>query len=374
MLTVIHVDEQRGLRGGEQQAAWLIEGLCSRGVRNVLLGRPGEEFLSIERDNPSVLRFALPLRGELDAYSARALARLTHQLDADIMHAHTSHAHAIALLSRLLGGRGRLVVSRRVDFVPKRHVLNRWKYKCADRILCVSEKVLQTLRSYGLPRQQLRTVHSSIDFRRVNVPPISRSTLNLPDSCPLVFSAGALVDHKDHANLLEAFSLVAAHLPQARLCIAGDGPLRKELEDKTAALQLSHHVSFLGYRTDAPSITRAANVYVSSSWSEGLGTSILEALAAETPVVATDAGGAAEMVLPQETGRLVPARNPQALAAAILESLQDVAASHAMAAAGRHRVELLFSSEKMIERTLDIYLELLSEGAPPQDAAMPVDP
>jgi glycosyltransferase involved in cell wall biosynthesis len=170
------------------------------------------------------------------------------------------------------------------------------------------------------------------------------------------------VDHKDHANLLEAAALVRTQIPDIQVCIAGDGPLRASLEAKREALGLASCVHFLGYRTDAPAITRAADVYVSSSWSEGLGTSILEALAAGVPVVAAEAGGAREMVIPDETGFLTPVRDPQALAKAIIASLRDRDQARRMAEAGQRRALEMFSVTRMVARTLATYKELLGRS------------
>lgn len=358
MITAIHLDEQSGLRGGEQQAAWLVRGLAGRGVKNILVGRPGEPFLAMHPDLENLVREPLPLRGEWDLYSACRLAKLARAHGADVLHAHTSHAHGIGCLALLLGAPFRLVVSRRVNFMPGGNPFNRWKYHRADRILCVSGAVEETLARYGLASPRIKTVHSAVDLERALMPPVPRASLGIPEDAPFLFSAGSLVDHKDHANLLKAFAQVRASFPDARLCLAGDGNLRAELEELRGKLHLDTAVQFLGYRKDAPGICRSADVYVSSSWSEGLGTSILEALAAGTPVVAAEAGGAAEMVIPGQTGFLVPTRNPEALAKAITASLQDREAARRMAQAGMELARQRFSVERMVQGTFETYLEL----------------
>ncbi|MCF6287327.1 MAG: glycosyltransferase family 4 protein [Candidatus Hydrogenedentes bacterium] len=106
---------------------------------------------------------------------------------------------------------------------------------------------------------------------------------------------------------------------------------------------------------------QASDCYVSSSWSEGLGTSVLEALACKTPVVAAEAGGIPEMVLPGKTGFLVPNKDPQALAEALIACLDDLDAAHVMARAGRKRVQTMFSTATMVEETLAQYHALVAE-------------
>ena len=360
MLTVAHIDEQKGLRGGEQQASWLVRGLFERGVANLLVGRPGQAFIAMHEDLDGLERVALPLRGEADLYSALRLAGIARKRGVDILHAHTSHAHGIAVLAVLFGAPCRVVVSRRVNFRPKSHRLNRWKYDQADCILCVSHTVRDTLLRFGLSEARVRTVHSAVDRERALMAPVPREALGIADGTPFLFSAGSLVSHKDHHNLLEAFARVRQSIPDATLCIAGDGPLDAPLKKQCETLNLNDSVHFLGYRADAPGITRSADLYVSSSWSEGLGTSILEALAAGTPVVVTEAGGAREMVIPETTGLLVPVRNPDALAGAIVRSLRDRENARGMAARGMVHVRDSFSVEKMVSGTVEAYEELMA--------------
>jgi glycosyltransferase involved in cell wall biosynthesis len=185
--------------------------------------------------------------------------------------------------------------------------------------------------------------------------------MGVPEGVPLAVSAGSLVDHKDHANLLAAVAMARKSVPDLWLAVAGEGPLRADLKIQAARLGLQHCVRFLGQRGDAPRVIRAGTVYVSSSWSEGLGTSILEALAAGTPVVAARAGGADEMVLPGRTGWLVPVRDADALGAALVDCLRHRDEALRMAAEGRRLVEQEFTATRMVERTLAVYAQLLEE-------------
>ena len=358
-MNVLHVDEQMTWRGGEQQASWLMQGLAKRGHRVWLAARPGSAILESDHGGAAIERVPVALRNEFDVASALSLSRLVRSAPIDVVHAHTSHAHTIACLARSFAGRGKVAVSRRVSFEPKPHVLNRWKYSWPDKFLSVSGRVDEVLRDFGVPGTQRALVYSSIDLARLEVDPMPRAPLGVPDGAPLLFSAGALVRHKDHATLLDAMPAVLAEFPAARLLIAGEGDLRGALEESIAALELESRVTLLGHRTDVPALARAADLYVSSSWSEGLGTSVLEALACRTPVVAAIAGGIPEMVRDGETGRLVPNRDPAALARAICESLRDRDGTAIMADAGRKLVEDRFTADDMVEGTLRVYESLL---------------
>ena len=363
-MNVLHIDEQRTWRGGEQQASWLIEGLVERGHAISIAGKSNGAFLAAEHGGAKVQRFALPFLNEADIFSAARLASIVRQGQIDILHAHTSHAHLQACLARRMAGRGKVVVSRRVSFRPKPGPFNRWKYNQPDLFLAVSGKVGEVLSEYGITAQRMAVVHSSVNFSRTNVSALSRSALGVPEDATLLFSAGALVDHKDHKTLLAALPQVLDRFPKTLLLIAGEGSLREALEAQIAALGLTTPVRLLGHRTDVPAILRAADLYVSSSTSEGLGTSVLEALACGIPVVATEAGGVGEMVINGETGLLLPARNPDALAEAMIAALSFPAEAQLRAVRGKQLVAANFTTQRMVERTIQAYERLLAGGAP----------
>ncbi len=360
-MNILHIDEQLGWRGGEQQASWLMQGLAKQGHRILIAARPKGEFLRADHGGINAARIALPFLTELDPWTIVKLARVVRNERVDVLHAHSSHAHATAIYARALAGRGKVVVSRRVSFAPKPNRFNRWKYNQPDIFIAVSGEVGNVLRAYGLPDHKVVVVYSSVDLNRLNVEPLSRKELGVPEDCPLLVSAGALVGHKDHDTLLEALPKVLERFPGVRVLIAGEGVLRLQIEAKIKVLRLAHAVTLLGHRKDVPRLTRAADLYVSSSWSEGLGTSVLEALACETPVVATVAGGVPEMVLPGKTGYLVPNRDPEALAEAIIASLSNREQARAMARAGRELVERQFITERMVEGTLRVYETLMQD-------------
>jgi glycosyltransferase involved in cell wall biosynthesis len=357
-VNVLHIDEQRTWRGGEQQASWLIRGLVSRGHRVWIAGRPGAPFLTAEHGGVGVERIAVPLRNELDFRSARQMAQIVRENEIDVIHAHTSHAHMIACMTRRFARRGRVVVSRRIDFAPRANLFNRWKYRLPDAFISVSKRVDEALAQFGVPHRKRHVVYSSIDISRVDVAPLSREALGVPPDVPLLVSAGALVGHKDHATLIDAVEILSKHGRDFRLLIAGEGPLRADLEQRIVEASLGNRVLLLGHRDDVPALIRASDAYVSSSWSEGLGTSVLEALACQKPVVATDAGGVCEMVREGRTGWLVSNRNPDRLATAIAECLDSPERAQRFAEAGRALVERIFRVEKMVEGTIAVYESL----------------
>lgn len=361
-MNILHLDEQIGWRGGEQQASWLIQGLAAKGHQVWISGRPHGEFLRSSHGDAPLIRVPLPFWAEVDLYTCWRLAQIIYQEEIDIIHAHTSHTHTIACIARIMARRGSVVVSRRVSFAPKTDRFNRWKYNAPDVLLAVSGKVAEVLLDSALPPEKIVRVYSAIDLKRLEVTPASRESLGLASTTRFLFSAGALVDHKDHATLLSAMPGILEACPDTHLFIAGEGSLRNALERQIQERALGEHVTLLGHRTDVPALVTAADVYISSSWSEGLGTSVLEALACETPVVAAEAGGIPEMILPGKTGWLVPNRDPHALAEAVIDALMHPKRGAKMAGAGKKLVEKTFTADRMVEGTLAVYLKLVARA------------
>jgi glycosyltransferase involved in cell wall biosynthesis len=181
--------------------------------------------------------------------------------------------------------------------------------------------------------------------------------LGVPPEAPVIGNVAALTGHKDHGTLLEAAALVKDRVPQARFVIVGDGELRGALEEKSRALGLRDHVVFAGFRDDLDRLMPAFDVFCLSSHMEGLGTSLLDAMAYSRPIVATAAGGIPEAVEDGVTGRVVPPRRPAALADALVEVLTDEGLRRAMGDAGRRRFEQRFTAGRMVEETLAVYAE-----------------
>lgn len=360
-MRILHLDEQRGWRGGEQQASYLIRGSVQRGHDVFIAGRWGSEFLTRNHEVTPAGVASLPFMGELDLYTAARLAHMVRHKAIDIFHAHTSHAHSIACLARGLAGMGAVVVSRRVDFPPSNSAWSRWKYTWPDRFVAVSGRIAAVLEAASVPRDRIAVVHSAIDTSRFEVEALRRAELGAPEDAFLIGNVAALVDHKDHVTLLRAMSLVVGELPRAHLAIAGAGPLRDRLVEICEEHGLTAHVHFLGYRQDVPRLMRTLDLFVMSSKEEGLGTSILDAMACRVPVVATAGGGIPEMVRDGVTGWLAPVGDHARLAEKILGVARDRPRAGAVADSAYDMVCREFHVDRMVEGNLAVYAQVLAE-------------
>ena len=232
----------------------------------------------------------------------------------------------------------------------------------ADRVISVSEHDRQSGVEAGLlPPDRTASIPNGIAVGPAAQG--SRLTQRSADAAEVLI-VGRLVPQKGIPVLLEAARTVLRSHPRARFTLAGDGPLRLELEAQAKRLGISQQVRFLGTVRDTPELLARCDLFVLPSLWEGMPLSLLEAMAAGRPAVATAVSGSAELILDEETGLLVPPGDAAALAAAMARLLEDPATAEAMGTRARDRVRREFSLERMVESTHTLYCNLLAELEP----------
>ena len=359
----IHVDTAKSWRGGQRQVLLTVLGLRERGHRTVLVANPEGELASRASEGHDLIRLAP--RAEVDLHAGWKLSRIIRDLRPDIVHAHDPHAVALAslALSFLTSGNcPKLVASRRVAFHLKAHAFSRWKYHQVNCFIAASNAIHQMLIGDGIDPNRVVTVYEGIDLHRIQAEPAANihAEFWLPTHAPVVGAVAALTQEKGHRYLIDAAALVVREVPDARFVILGEGELRPVLERQIKELHLDKHVVLPGFRADILSFIKSFDLFVMSSLFEGLGTSLLDAMALSKPTVASDTGGIPEVVSHGETGLLVPPRDARALASAIGKLLQDPDRRERMGRAGLDRVNRLFSAERMVEKTIGVYRNLAS--------------
>lgn len=359
---VLHVDTERAWRGGQQQAAWLLQGMLERGLPAALVCRPGSVLEERARANGWPCH-AVAMRSELDLAAGVAIARIARRGGFTILHLHSGHALALGLWAKLFAPRLKLVASRRVDFHLRGHALSRLKHTTGllDRIICISDAIRRVLIEDGVPPRKITVIHSGVDTHRfdgVRPPPHFRHSLGIPDGHLVVGTIAALADHKDYPALLRAARLVLDQEPGVTFIAVGDGPLRAELQALARALDLGRGFLFAGFREDVGSFLKTFDIFVLASKLEGMGTSILDAQAAGVPVVACRAGGIPEIVRDRGTGLLVPAGDAGAIAGAVLELARHPELRVALSSEARQAVRD-FEVSLTVARHLDLYRDLL---------------
>jgi glycosyltransferase involved in cell wall biosynthesis len=354
----LHIDTARTWRGGQNQVLVTVMGLRAAGHRTLLVAHSDGALR--QRAEEGLDLVPLAPKTEMDLGAAWRLARLIKQLKPDIVHAHDPHGIAMAALALSMStelAKPPLVASRRVDFHLRGSALSRWKHRQVDCFICASDAIRNLLVSDGVPAARAVTVHEGVDLGRVAAAPPANvhEDFWLPHHAPIVGNVAALVPHKGQRHLIEAAALVVRQVPDARFVIAGDGELRPALERQIKDHHLEKHVLLAGFRPDVLSLHKAFDLFVMSSVTEGLGTSLLDAMACGKPVVATTAGGIPEVVAHGETGLLTAPRDHEAMAEAIVRLLKDPELRTRLGAAGLARVRKRFSAERMVQQTLRVY-------------------
>ena len=358
----LHVDTARSWRGGQNQVLLTVLGLRAQGHRTALVAHPDGELRRRAAEGPDLIPIASS--GEMGFRAAWQLSRVLKMLRPTVVHAHDAHAVAMVALARSFGRLDplpRFVVSRRVDFHVRRNAFSRWKYAQVDLFLCASNAIRTMLVGDGVPAERAMTLHEGVDLEHVAaVPRLDvHAELWLPSGAPIVGNVAALVPHKGHRYLIEAAATVVRQVPDTRFVILGTGELEATLRTQITHLHLERHVLLAGFRPDALSLQKGFDLFAMSSVTEGLGTVLLDAMAIGPAVVATRAGGIPEVVAHEQTGVLVPPRDADALAAAIVRLLGDADRRAQLGVAGRERVRASFSVERMVQATLDAYDRLV---------------
>jgi glycosyltransferase involved in cell wall biosynthesis len=353
-MQILHIDTERGWRGGERQALWLAVELQRRGHRSFVAARPGEPLaLAAESAGLEVIPSAPSF--ETDPRVVLQLRREIIARHIDVVHAHTGHAVGLGALATVATD-APLIVARRVDFHLRRNIATRWKYTRAAAIVAISRAVAAVVESDGIDPERIVIVPDGTDVHR-RIAPASQETLvalGVKSGTPLVVQVAQLVPHKDPLNFVRAIVAARARYPTLQALLVGDGPLRSEVMREVRAFDLGDALHLAGYRRDADALLAAADVAVLSSHEEGMGSVLLDALLLGKPIATTRAGGIPEVVEHDVTGLLAPVGDSEALGEHIAQLLLNPALATRLATAARARAAD-FSIERLTDRTLAVY-------------------
>ena len=292
------------------------------------------------------------------AISRRIQIVHAHDYKTDLLALLLSRSLGIAALSTVHGWTGHSRRERFCYYPLDKRILARF-----PRLIAVSSEIERELCNHGADRRKITTLLNAIDhriFRRDRTcTPQARAAVGFETGDFVIGSVGRLEPQKRFDLLLEAFAVFRANSPRARLVIAGDGSLREKLEQQRMRLGLTDCCRLIGHVTDVIALHNGLDLFVQSSDYEGTPNSVLEAMAMETPIVATAAGGTSELVADGTHGRIVPVGDSEALIGAMRDAAGDSQRSRTMADAARRRVETELSFESRARRVEGIYQELI---------------
>lgn len=300
----------------------------------------------------------------IDAVSS--LLRLADEIQPDIIHAHNLFFSTTLIAAALKRHLARpLVVTMHLGTLdcisgPARIAAAGWErtvgrsiLRCADRVIAVSQAVAKHAAALRYPASSTRVIPNGVDLDRFFPSPDSTS------DHARVGLVGRLIFNKGPRYFVESVPAVLEMHPRTEFVLAGEGPLRDELERRVAQLGIGHAVTFLGKRTDIPDILRTCDLYVRPSLTEGLPLTVLEAMACGVPVIATPVGGTAEVVQDGVTGLLIRPGEVDDLARATNDLLANPSRGRALAHQARALVQRSFNWDAVTRQTTAVYQELI---------------
>lgn len=381
-IRIARVIARLNIGGPAQHTVLLTAGLDrERFATTLITGVVGPEegdFLEAARSrgvHPIVIpELGRSIRPASDLAVLLTLVRLFRRLRPDIVHTHTAKAGTLGRLAARFAGvpvtvhtfHGHVLEGYFSPAVTRFFTgVERVLARRTDRLVTVSPRLREELLGMGIGRPaQVEVIPLGLDlerFRRARPGvPVLRPALGLGADVPLLGIVGRLVPIKDHATLFQAMALLEPRDPPAHLVVVGDGEERPRLDALAGRLGLGQRIHFLGWRSDLETILPELDMVICASKNEGTPVAIIEAMAAGVPVVSTDVGGVADLVTHGETGWLVRAGDPPALAQAIRHLLGDAALRARLAAAGRPAALERHGVDGLIRRVEALYRELIS--------------
>ncbi len=360
-IRVLHVLNTLQTGGAEYLVLNLARALDRQRFPMLVCSLQGDGEIGDELRRLGVPVFVLQRRVGLDPRLLPWLVRLIRREHVRIVHTHNVAPWLYAGIAARLSGAAVCHTEHSSLFADQKALkqAERVLGRMSKAVICDGEDVRrQLLDEQRLSPRNVVLVYNGVDTALYGQPvdrAAGRRALGIDERALVVGTVARLEPVKDQASLLQAFAAVAPGLPDARLCLVGDGSARAALEEQARQPALAGKVHFLGRRADVAALLPLFDLFALSSVSEGLPLTILEAMSAGLPVLATAVGAVPEAVVEGQTGRLVPARDPVRLGVVLGEMLRDPALLHRMGAAGQQRARDLFDLKVMTRRYEDLY-------------------
>jgi len=364
-LRILHLSTALSWRGGEQQIAYLSEELINNDVEQIIYCPRGSKLHNYALGRGiSIVTF--PKTNVFDPLNLIRLKRACQKYRINILHIHDSNGHTMACMAAtLLAIKPKLVLNRRVDFSPRINLFSRWKYNHPgiDSIICVSNKIKEVLSPIVKDHKKLKIVYSGIDLGRfgnsINKTKL-RDEFKISSDTIVIGNVASLAPHKDHYTFINTAEILIRRGLKAKFLVVGaDGGIEQQLLDCIRDKNLQEDIILAGFRDQILAILADFDLFLFTSKEEGLGTSLIDAMASGIPIVSTNAGGIPEIIEHKYNGLLAEVGDAMALADSCIEminneKLRDRCIKNAKKTAS------LFSKTLTAEKTIQIYRSAIS--------------
>ena len=333
------------------------------------------EFRIAEKARAKGLTFyEIEEHGKLDLRVLQALSAIVVRHDINLIHSHDYKSDLFAYLLRWK------LRTRRLAVISTLHgwallgirgymywLLDLFLMRRFDHLIAVSQATKEEMVTAGVSSELISVIHNGIDTETWSRHPTTvtaREALGLGNTFPVIGYVGRISPEKNLETWLRAAALVARQHPESRFVFVGEGrddELLNQLKNCASALDIANNVHFLGYREDLPSIYAAFDLFFLSSRTEGICNSLLEAMAMEIPIVATDVGGTKELIMDGQTGYLLPDGDVEGMARALMVLIRSKDLRRSMRRAARKHIEDKFSFSSRLQCMEALYEKILEE-------------
>ncbi len=365
-MNILHLTTHLNTGGIASYIATLAHGLTRKGHTVIIASSGGDLVLTLQAQGGA--HFKIPIRTKQEVspvvmISFWKLLPFMKRKEVDIIHAHTRVTQVLGCL--LAGATRKPYISTCHGFFKKRFF--RKIFPCwGNRVIAISESVKEHLmKDFAIPEERIRLIHSGIDGKKFKIQNSKfkntvKQEYGLGEG-PVAGIVARLSDVKGHKVLLNAMKQVLHAIPKAQLLIVGEGKMKAELISTSKLLGIERNVVFIPRVLDTARILSIMDVFIMPSLQEGLGLSLMEAMAAGLPVVGSDVGGIKTLIQDGYNGLLVKPGDNEHLARAIVELLYDTRKARLLGENAAGFIAQNFTQEKMIEETEEVYRECLEE-------------
>ncbi len=363
-MRILHTEWSDGMGGQEQRVLSEMVGMARRGHQVVLVTRLHAKIAAAATAE-GITVISLPLRRCTDLRSILKLAHYLRRSHFDVVNTHSSVDSWIGGIAAKLAGTPVLVRTRHLNLPLKRSWWNFVHYLPDTMITCGETMRRQLAEGCGFAPEDMVSIPTGIDFETFAPhsmrPVLLRQELGLAEDAFVVLMVGVIRSVKRHEVALRAMAQFIPLCPRAQLVLAGDGPMRSDMERLAVELGITKHVHFLGHRSDIPDLMAAADALLLTSRSEGVPQAVTQALGMRLPVVSTNVGGVGELVDNEMSGLLIPSEDPTAAAAALLRIQRDKKWARRLGEAGQAHVHNQFSLHTMLDKVEMLLMDLLQK-------------